>query len=130
MLTEAQLHWLRGEFDRCAGWIQEALDRDIGGFLLEDVWAWIADGRAQLWPLKQSAIVTTLDYYPRKVVLRYWLCGGEHNNGLEECTAATDRIEQWAKRAGATDAMIGGRKGWLKVLPGFKENCTVMTKDL
>lgn len=125
-MTWAEFCWLRWEFDRCAAWIQDALDRDIGGFELEDVWVWIASGRAQLWPLKQSAIVTTLEYFPRKIALRYWLCGGE----LQECIAATDNIERWAKSAGATDAMIGGRKGWLKVLPGYTENCVVMTKAL
>lgn len=131
MITEEQLRWLRSQFERCAPWLQEALDRDIGGFVLEDVWEWLATGRAQLWPLERSAIVTTLDRYPRKTVLRYWLCGGEHNSGaLKESIAATPKIEQWAKSVGATDAMVGGRDGWLKVLPGFEKNCVVMTKAL
>lgn len=125
-MTDEELRWLRSEFERCAVWIQAALDRDIGGFDLEDVWQLIATDRAQLWPLKQSAIVTVLEFFPRKTVLRYWLCGGE----LKECIVAQAAIGQWAKSAGATDAIIGGRKGWLRVLPGFKENCVFMTKAL
>jgi hypothetical protein len=125
-MTDEELQWLRAQFERCSHWLQDALDRDIGAFELDDVWNYIATGKAQLWPLKNSAIVTALEYFPRKTVLRYWLCGGE----LEECVAATPAIEAWGKSAGATIALIGGRRGWLRVLPGFEENSVFMTKAL
>lgn len=126
-LSEADLHWLRSQFERCAPWLQAALDRDnTGAFELNDVWDYIVKGRAQLWPLEKSAVVTSLEYYPRKVALRYWLCGGE----LQDCLKAEPAIEAWAKQAGANYAQIGGRRGWLKALKGYKESCTFMIKAL
>ncbi len=123
-MTEEDLKYLRGEFDRTAPWLQAALDRDIGAFELEDVWNYIADGRAQLWTSPKSAVVTALEYFPRKVVLRYWLCGGEL-----ECLKLEPTIEAWAKKAGATCCIIGGRKGWLRALKGYREAYSYMTKD-
>lgn len=124
-MTDKELAWLRSEFDRCTPWIQAALDRDIGAFELEDVWQYIAEGKAQLWPTPNCAVVTALEHFPRKTVLRYWLCGGE----LEDCLKIESIIEAWAKGAGAVCGIIGGRKGWLKVLSGYKETCTFMVKD-
>lgn len=124
-MTEEDLRWLRGEFERCSPWIQAALDRDIGACNLEDVWDYIAAGKAQLWPLDKSVVVTALEYFPRKVVLRYWLCGGE----LKDCLKAEAAIETWAKKAGAACAIIGGRKGWLRALRGYREVYSYMAKD-
>lgn len=125
-MTDEELTWLRAEFERCAPYIQKALDRDIGTHELPDVWDLIAANKAQLWPLPNSAVVTVLEYFPRKTVLRYWLCGGD----LKECLSIQDTIETWAKSAGAVDALIGGRPGWLGILPGFKKNAVFMTKAL
>ena len=124
-MTPEVLRWLRKEFDRCAPWLQAALDRDIGAFELEDVWRYITEGKAQFWPLEKSAVVTALEYWPRKIVLRYWLCGGE----LEDCLKIESTIEAWAKKAGATCGIIGGRKGWLKALSGYRNAYTFMVKD-
>ncbi len=126
MITDAERTWLRAEFERCSPYIQKALDRDIGTHELPDIWELIADGRAQLWSLPNSAVVTVIEYFPRKTVLRYWLCGGK----LEECLGVQDRIEDWARSAGATDVVIGGRDGWLKALTGFSKNAILMTKVL
>ncbi len=124
-MTDEERAWLRAQFERCSPWLQEALDRDIGAFELEDVWQYISDGKAQLWVGPNSAVVTALEYFPRKVVLRYWLCGGT----LEDRELLETAIEAWAKEAGATTAIIGGRKGWLKALSGYREACTFMVKD-
>jgi hypothetical protein len=127
-MTEEEGLWLRQQFDRCATWIQEALDRDAAGtHELEDVWAAIAGGRAQLWPNEKSVVVTTLEYLPRKVVLRYWLCGGDK---LEDCLLAEPAIEKWAKEAGATLTFISGRPAWLKVLKGYRKAGVCLVKDL
>ena len=127
-MTDEDRAWLRLEFERCAPYIQAALDEDdIGGFELEDVWDWINTDKAQLWPTPNSAVVTALECFPRKKVIRYWLCGGI----LAECLESHTRIENWAKRNGATCAAISGRKGWLRALPGYKISPTVlMTKVL
>lgn len=134
-MTDEDRAWLLAEFVRCAPYIQAALDRDIGTHELSDVWDCIVEGKAQLWPKPNSAIVTVLQYFPRKTVLRYWLCGGETEGAkakiaLKESVTATKDIEAWAKEAGATLASIGGRDGWLRVLPGFEKNAVFMTKVL
>jgi hypothetical protein len=54
------------------------------------------------------------------------LCGGEKN----ECIESTKSIEKWAREAGATQCIIGGRRGWLRALKGYEEKFVVMTKDL
>ncbi len=123
-MTDEERAWLRSEFERCAPWIQAALDRDIGTHEFPDVWELIESGKAQLWPSAKSAVVTALEYFPRKTVLRYWLCGGD----LDDCLSLQEMIETWAKSAGATDVIIGGRKGWLKKLPGFQITSVFMTK--
>ena len=124
-MTEDELKWLRGQFERCTPWIQAALDRDIGAFNIDDVWEYIATGKAQLWALPESVVITALEHFPRKTVLRYWLCGGD----LEDCLKAEANIEAWAKRAGAVCAVIGGRRGWVRALKGYRETCVFMTKD-
>jgi hypothetical protein len=125
-MTDEDLAWLRSEFERCSPYIQLALDRDIGTHGLSDIWDLLAASKVQLWPCDNSAVVTAIEYFPRKTVLRYWLCGGN----LEECLAIQDKIENWARSAGATCAVIGGRAGWMGVLPGFKKTAVLMTKVL
>jgi hypothetical protein len=125
-LSEEDLRWLRSEFERCTPWLQAAIDRDIGAFNIDDVWDYISTGRAQLWPSKDSAVVTAIEYFPRKTVLRYWLCGGE----LKDCLKLEPTIEAWAKSAGAEVCIIGGRDGWLKALSGYRKVYTSMVKEL
>lgn len=125
-MTDEERGWLRTEFERCASYIQDALDRDIGTHELSDVWDCIADGRAQLWPYQNSAIVTVWQPYPRKTVLRYWLCGGE----LKECVAAEPVINAWAKEGGADIAAVSGRDGWMRALPGYKKIAVYIAKAL
>jgi hypothetical protein len=130
-MTEEEQAWLLAEFRRCSPYIQEALDRDIGTHELPDVWKLIAERKAQLWPLPNSAVVTVLEYFPRKIVLRYWLCGGiPRGSVLKECLSIQDSIENWARSSGAVCALIGGRQGWMGVLPGFKKTAVLMTKAL
>jgi hypothetical protein len=125
-MTDEERTWLRQHFDRCAGWIQDALDRDLGTHELEDVWDAIAGGRAQLWPGEDYAVVTALEYHPRKVVLRYWLCGSDR---LEDCLKAEPAIEKWAKEAGAVMGLIGGREGWKKALKGYRKAGVYLAKE-
>lgn len=125
-MTDEEREWLRTEFERCAPYIQAALDRDIGTHELSDVWDCIATGKAQFWPYPNSAIVTVWQPYPRKTVLRFWLCGGE----LKECVAAAVVIEDWAREAGADMVTVSGRGGWLRALPEYKKIAVYIAKAL
>jgi len=39
-------------------------------------------------------------------------------------------IEKWARAVKCVSIGINGRKGWLRVLPGFKQTAVVIEKDL
>jgi hypothetical protein len=117
---------LRREFVRCMPWIQDALDRDIGTHDIDDVWAAIEHEAAQLWPYKNSAIVTTVESYPKGKALRWWLVGGD----LDELLDAEIEISKWAEEQGCDLIFAGGRRGWVRTLPGYSEAYTVVFKKL
>lgn len=125
-MTDEERAWLRSEFERCSPWIQAALDRDIGTHDLSDVWDYLADERAQLWPRPKSVVVTAVEYHPRKIVLRYWLCGGDE---LDDCLMSEAAIEAYGKKAGASCAVIGGRRAWVRALKDYREAGSYMVKD-
>lgn len=118
--------WLRAQFERCAPWLQAALDRDVGTHALEDVWALIESGIAQLWPTPDGAMVTVVETYPKAKVLRGWLAGGD----LRQIQKSEPTIRAWAKDVGCTLVMIGGRRGWLKAFDGYREFYTVMVREI
>lgn len=125
-MTDDERAWIEAEFARCAHWIEDALTRDFGGYALEDVRALVESGVAQLWPTPNGAIVTVIEPYPQIKVLRFWLAGGT----LRELQKSEPVIRAWAKDQGCTLALIGGRRGWLKALPGYRELCTVMVRNI
>ena len=111
--------------------ITRLLDKAVtkGGNRWGDVKAALATERAQLWltmdPAPINATVTRMD--GRTVEI--WLCGGSVLAGslhyLETILAA-------AKRAGATDARIIGRRGWARALKpyGWRAQDDEIVKDL
>ena len=125
-MSETGREWLRAEFDRCRPWVEAALEYDVGTHDVADVWSKIEQGHAQLWPLPNSVLITTIDVYPKRKALHWWIAGGD----LKEIQENEPRVNEWAKRMGCDIAMIGGRKGWLRAVPGYREVQTVMVKDL
>ena len=121
---------LRQEFNRCWPWIKAALDRSGEKTHTRDhVWQLIADGRAQLWPMADAAMITEIISYPTGIKhARSWLAGGN----LETILAATPAIEVWAKAQGCSRAIIDGRKGWQKALSaqGYQPTTINLKKDL
>jgi hypothetical protein len=55
-----------------------------------------------------------------------WLAGGD----LEEIKEWMPMIERCARDLGCHRLTIAGRRGWLRALPGFREQATEITKDL
>lgn len=96
-------------------------------YLLEDVEAKIYDGTFQLWPGKQSAFITEVNYFPQKTTINLLFCGGKY----EELEAMLPLIQEFARRIGATRFYGGGRRGWLRKLKrlGFKSEYLI-SKDL
>lgn len=119
---------LRREFDRCKGWLEDALLYASGTHDIEDVWQGIEEGRFLFWPGKNSAVVTEIYVYPKKKVFHIFLAGGD----LEELLEMWDSIEIYAKVVGCSSLSVSGRKGWVRVLEsrGAKHLCTTVAKEL
>ena len=87
----------------------------------------IEGGRAQIWPTPNACMVTFVEDYPTGLrVLKGWLAGGD----LDEILTTIPRIEEWARLAGCKKSLIGGRRGWLRKLPDYAEQYTIISKDL
>lgn len=118
--------WLATEFLRCGPWIQAALDEDLATHTLDDVWDLIVSGPVQLWPTPNAVMVTVLEAFPRKKLLRGWLAGGK----LSEIQEHEPRIRAWAEKQGCDHIVIGGRFGWLRAFDGYRRVSTAMARDL
>ena len=106
----------------------EALHTGADLFSPEEMYQKIKDGDASLWlsNSKQSAAVTTWTQSSAGPILNLWLAGGK----LDELRDMLISAEQWGKQRGAVRAMIAGRKGWEKVLPGYEYHATLFLKEL
>lgn len=115
------------QLERCWPWIAAAIQRYGPTHSKEHIWRALVEGRAQLWPMKHAAMVTTINTWPTGYKeAQAWLAGGELQNILEW----TPIIEKWAKDEGCARAIVSGRRGWLKALDGYRDVITVMAKDL
>ena len=118
---------MREQFDRLWPLLERALEEHPGTYAKEDVWAEVASGQSQLWPLANSVVVTTLRTYPTGYrELRGWLAAGE----VAEIAALEPFICGWAKENGCQRFVLTGRRGWVKALPGYREKAVFLTKEL
>lgn len=122
-------HWL-DEFERCRPWLSAALaSGSVQTHTIGDVFALIAKGAAQLWPLPEAVIVTVMDRFPNGVQTVSAWAGGR----LEDIEAAIPGIEEWAARQGCTHVFIKGRPGWQRMMfpkLGYHLDQVVMVKEL
>ena len=116
------------ELERCRGWIEAALEYGGGTHLFEDIAEAVTEGRMQLWPAKDSCLVTEITSYPRKKVLHVFLAGGD----LKEILAMRQSVVQWGIAQGCESITMTGRKGWVKVLQneGCKSQLVLLEKRL
>lgn len=115
------------EFERCWPFLERALKRGLPTHSKEDVWAEIADGTAQLWPLPNAAIVTRIVTYPTGLKIGVgWLAGGD----LKEIQQAEPEIAQWLKGQGCSHFVLQARTGWERALNGYRRKSVNLIKDL
>ena len=100
------------EFNRCKPYIKAALEYSGGTHDLIDVYEGLHKGTMQLWPAKESCLVTEILKYPRKKVLNVFLGGGD----LTEILSMHEDVISWAKEQGCTALTMTGRFGWKKPL--------------
>lgn len=106
------------EWDRCAVWIQAAIDADPAGLPIEQVRAEIEAGRAHLWPGQRSAAVCGLLTPLGIREYHVWLAGGD----LGELRQMERSAEQYARAINCERLIIHGRKGWRRALAGYEQS--------
>lgn len=101
--------------------IARALKRDpTGGYWPQDIRSVLEQEQAQLWiswneaeRRAEAAMVTELLDCPRTRMGRVWLIGG--SNMKAWVREFEERTDAWARRAGASCMIAGGREGWARV---------------
>ena len=109
--------------------VEAALEYSGGTHNFDDIAEMVADNRLQLWPAKDSVVLTEIIVYPRLKNLHYFLAGGD----LDELSRMRPLIESWGKSLGCTRVTLAGRRGWQKSFlkdEGYSPQWTVMAKEL
>lgn len=117
---------LADEFERCADYIEAALEYAGHSHTLTDVWQAVRDNKAAFFPYEKSAIVVEIVDYPQRSTCRIWLAGGD----MDELLQAEKEVCKWAVERGCSSMEIIGRKGWERVLADYSATATVLTKDM
>lgn len=117
-----------------SGWISAATKRTRGWWGPDDVKAACEKGSCQLWAVweggqERAAVVTELERAPGKMLAVISVLGGK---GMRRWLPLIAEIEDWARKNGATEIQIRGRKGFERVLQryGYGLRAVVVGKDL
>lgn len=101
----------------------------------EVTFKWVNDnimkGNSQLWLATHDKelvgiVVTNGVFYPTTSRLLIHLLGGVD---IHNWVGTISEIEAWAKQQGLDGIEIQGRRGWLKLLPDYKCNRVLLTKE-
>jgi hypothetical protein len=117
------------EFERLRHHVAAALEYSGGTHKLEDIAEGIRWGQFQLWPGKNSVVVTEIIVYPQLKDLHYFLAGGD----LDELRLMRPIIESWGKEIGCSRVSLAGRKGWERTFlkgEGYEPKWFILCKDL
>jgi hypothetical protein len=109
--------------------VEAALEYSGGTHNFDDVAEMVEDYRLQLWPAKNSVVLTEIIVYPRLKNLHYFLAGGD----LDELSRMRPLIESWGKSVGCTRVTLAGRRGWAKTFlkdEGYSPQWSVLAKEL
>ena len=97
-----------------------------------DIEADILAGRSLLWvawngrAIRAAAATILIDTECGKVCI-ITVCGG---NDMKRWLPLIGQIESYADREGCARIRIFGRKGWLRVLDGYKQRHVIMDKEI
>jgi hypothetical protein len=117
------------DFERLRHHVAAALEYSGGTHKVEDIAEGIRRGQFQLWPGKNSAVITEIIVYPQLKDLHYFLAGGD----LDELRLMRPLIEQWGKSIGCSRVSLAGRKGWERTFlkgEGYEPKWFILCKDL
>ena len=117
------------QLHRARQYIEDALKYSGGTHTFNDIASGILTNRYQLWPNKNSAVVTEVVVYPQLKDLHYFLAGGN----LDELKQMRPVIEAWGKSVGCSRVSLAGRKGWAKTFlkdEGYEPKWFILAKEL
>ena len=117
------------DLNRLRQQVESALEYSGGTHNFDDVTEMVEGHRLQLWPAKDSVVLTEIIVYPRLKCLHYFLAGGD----LDELSRMRPMIESWGKSIGCTRVTLAGRRGWSKTFlkdEGYSPQWAVLAKDL
>jgi hypothetical protein len=117
------------QLERLRHHVEAALEYSGGTHNFDDVAEMVEQNRLQLWPAKDSVVLTEIIVYPRLKNLHYFLAGGD----LDELSRMRPLIESWGKSVGCTRVTLAGRRGWAKTFlkdEGYSPQWAVLAKDL
>lgn len=109
--------------------VEAALEYSGGTHNFEDIIEMVEKQQLQLWPAKDSVVLTEIIVYPRLKNLHYFLAGGD----LDELSRMRPLIESWGKSLGCTRVTLAGRRGWAKTFlkdEGYSPQWSVLAKEL
>jgi|SaaInlStandDraft_5_1057022.scaffolds.fasta_scaffold113375_2 hypothetical protein len=99
-----------------------------------DVLKFLQDGTYVLWvaidsDTKEIITAMTVEFvlYPRDKVCRVVTIGGSK---MSEWIQHITTLEEWAKSLGCSYMDMYGRRGWLKILTDYNEDCILLRKKL
>jgi hypothetical protein len=123
---------LEAIWPQAAPLIERALAHAHGDYDLASVRASLEDGaqpRRQLfvtWPYVEAAGITAIELRPCVKVLVIFAYSGRLVSDWQDILAA---VEGWAKAEGCSAVEIQGRRGWERMLPGYRR-LTLLRKEL
>lgn len=116
------------EFNRCAVWLEAALEYSGGTHTLSDIRAGIEAKRYALIPGEKSALVFEICEYPQLKALHVFLAGGD----LQEIKSFDPLLIDLAKAGNCARIDIAGRRGWVRALKDieYTEMWTTVSKRI
>lgn len=96
-----------------------------------DVRTWLIEGKGLLWVLAESsnifaAATSSLVQARGGLACRVVACGGSQG----DWQACLDKIERYATVEGCYKTVIDGRRGWERVLTGYRPMCVSFEKRM
>jgi hypothetical protein len=117
------------EFQRCAQYLEAALEYSGGTHGIEDIATGVREGKYQLWPAPNAAAITEIIVYPRLKELHCFLAGGD----LDELKVMRPYVEAFGKRHGCSRSTFSGRRGWERTFmkdEGYEPRWFIVSKEL
>lgn len=112
----------------------ERLERESGLVMAEAIRDDLRSAHKQLWGYQAGdeiagvAITHVYDTPRGKACEVYGACGTQTAPG--QIDAIIHEIEKWAADIGCTRTRLLGRKGWLRVLNGYRQTGVILEKEI